>query len=75
MRNFRSYAASNLATVDAPGCDYFVLRENPSVLYICQLRMFFMRRRWRVYVVEGEICAKCVVYHIGVGYTVVRSAV
>lgn len=54
MRNFRSYAASNLATVDAPGCDYFVLRKNPSVLYICQLRMFFMRRRWRVYVVEGE---------------------
>ena len=54
VRNFRSYAASNLATVDAPGCDYFVLRKNPSVLYICQLRMFFMRRRWRVYVVEGE---------------------
>ena len=54
VRNFRSYAASNLATVDAPGCDYFVLRKNPSVLYICQLRMSFMRRRWRVYVVEGE---------------------
>ena len=64
MRNFRSYAASNLATVDAPGCDYFVLRKNPSVLYICQLRMFFMRRRWRVYVVEGE-CVQNVWYIMG----------
>ena len=75
VRNFRSYAASNLATVDAPGCDYFVLRKNPSVLYICQLRMFFCAEALACICRWGRICAKCVVYHIGVGYTVVRSAV
>lgn len=41
VRNFRSYAASNLATVDAPGCDYFVLRKKSfCALYLSTPHVF-----------------------------------